>query len=517
MNKYISRLGKYPAGTVCVFGLLFLFIVYVSWCTVWHFDEISYSYGFPERLGDILGQPIQSIADIFRFQNQHWFQTNGRYVAHFIVQLCLVFAGKPVFALLNGLMYIAFVCMLLKVSGVSLRSVRSVTTAAIMTLLCFSTGMYPTCQVGYIWMYTLGMCFIYLFFKKIRLTPLRCAGLVALSLLAGNCHESLNIPLGAALLVYVIIHRRDMSASQWIMFACWCVTAALLCLSPGSHSRLDERHNTLFIDFAIMVELCRAEYILAAVLCYAVMARKVRFIGILKDNYFWFIGVAAALLFNIYISVTCNRQLFGMELFCCIIALRVLRRHAFTPFFIIAFTCLIGYISYLQIRFILIQKEEYEQLIYEIETEKRSTVYMDFKDTYRYFGDFSYSIPLTHCYGDALYGSRVMKADLEYKYPERGEIFIYPTSLRPGADSNIKRGITLLTSNSVLVVEDTAVHTNPTLVRSMNIWGHRFHYRRTPQRIDTIYIGKGVRAYILGNYIPLTSIAGVETDNKQLQ
>lgn len=295
-----------------------------SWFTPWLGDDIHYGFSRTPGKQHIW---ISSIGQIIESQNSHWFLSNGRYVAHFIVQLFIGILGQPLFSVVNGLVYVPFLLLVAKFSHLNLKNFRAFFAMTVMALLAFQTKFVPSCQVGYIWTFTLTLLFLYLFFKEnFRPNLLVILLLGVYSIITGNGQEALNIGIGAALIVYWARNMRTMTAVQYVMMIGFGLGALLDCLSPGSMSRAAHESGGSSLVGSMMQFMLesRGFYMLLIVVIWKLRKSTAGLRDIYMANSFYWNAWAVLLIFNFLVGIKSNRQLFGEELMSIIISFRLL-------------------------------------------------------------------------------------------------------------------------------------------------------------------------------------------------
>ena len=184
----------------------------LSFNAIWITDCITYQYNFDT------GEKIRSISDIFQSQDVHYFTWNGRYVAHWLCQLFLPILGKGVFSVCNALMYVVLIRLIIKTASKGPVTPAGSLTASCLVLFFCDVYYDPTCQIGYIWIATLAMGYLYLFFsfaKSELHSSWNCLWLLSFSIIVGNGQEAINIGIGGALIVYALMNFKRMTEKQW--------------------------------------------------------------------------------------------------------------------------------------------------------------------------------------------------------------------------------------------------------------------------------------------------------------
>ena len=200
----------------------------------------------PNRL-----QRVESVADIFISQWQHYFTWGGRTISHIFVQFFLLF-DKIFFDVTNVLVFAALVLLLFKIgTGLNLREMNKSYLLLILAGIYFCapslliTTIWLTGTCNYLWMSTLEILFLLPFVmsyrrKKIVLdSRLLVPAMALLGLLAGWASE----PGGAATLfltaLLIINLRRKKNLQLWekVGFIFLAIGFAILILSPGNLHR----------------------------------------------------------------------------------------------------------------------------------------------------------------------------------------------------------------------------------------------------------------------------------------
>lgn len=312
-----------------VLSSLMLFIVSISLSSnaLWMGDDITYRYHFET------GDEISTISDAFTSQIEHYKVVNGRFLAHFLVQICIALLGQHFFALINPIFLIVLLILIVKLSGVSIRNNLKIVIIFILILFGFQTKYVPSCQIGYIWMFVLVLTYIYVFLQKHELSRWNCLWLIPLSFCAGFSQEAIVIGVSSSLIVYTIANLKQMTLIQWVMLFSFGFGAMCLCLSPATLSRTAEIHGSFDFLPPFMYSLIKLLYysrviyiLLIYVLC-LIIIRKVSLKEIIINNYFYWISIFVLLLFNIVIGVFGNRQLFGIELMSIILFIKLLNQY----------------------------------------------------------------------------------------------------------------------------------------------------------------------------------------------
>lgn len=309
---------------VCVFLL--------SAYAEWYGDDMMFKHFCRGEICD--AREFKSPIDIIYSQANHYINANGRFVAHVLVQLFCGFLGPIAFGIFNAAMYIALTLLILSFIGSSIRNTKSLVSVIILTVICFSTKMMPSCQIGYIWSFVVALAFVKIFLTKREISPWWWIPLFIFAIIAGNFHEGVNFCIVGALFVWFIINLRRITTAQWIMLVGFGVGALLIVLSPASRGRVETAHTSFPLSIANLLRYGIGLYVLCAALILA-YNKKMRLNGLVKNNYFFLSAVLFSLVLNLIITIGTSRQLYGMNLFCIIVALHILPKQTMSTLWII--------------------------------------------------------------------------------------------------------------------------------------------------------------------------------------
>lgn len=289
----------------------------------WYGDSYYYRFSFDT------GEPIEGFIDIFPSQYAHYFTMNGRVWAHILCQGFSALWGQTAFAVCNGIVYILFVLLFLRIAGMSWRCVSDLSVCILIILFFCDTSYNANCQIGYIWTSTVTLAFIIQYFKAKESknnTLWKFVFLFLVSLFAGNGNEAISIGVGAALVVESAINFRCLTKPQIVMILGFGIGGLLLCLSPGIMNRASEESADVIWSAYRLIIHSRMLYVLIITLSVLKLRHRIHLMDFFRDNQFFVIAIIVLLIFNFIIGIgLSNRQLFGVELFSGILTARALR------------------------------------------------------------------------------------------------------------------------------------------------------------------------------------------------
>ena len=324
---------KAVTGTALLLALVAAIIGWFCCMVIWIGDDVYYQYKItaePTRGFVIDLEHINSVGDFISSQCAHYLVSNGRVVAHFIVQLYEAALGQTAFAVSNAAVWVLFLWLIIRQARAEGAGFGTWLTATCLALTAFATKMMPSTQVGYIWMGCVILCFVYLYQSERNLKAWQLALLFIFSIIAGNAQEAYGVGVSVAIATDFIRLRGRFTPRKWIMAAGFALGMLIIILSPETFARMDRTVIPLSESLFTLILSLKIVYVLAAVMVYQKVCHRRPFRLTFKENRFWFTAIIATVLFSLAIGVFTDRQLFCAELGALVILLRILRRHSFT-------------------------------------------------------------------------------------------------------------------------------------------------------------------------------------------
>lgn len=363
---------KNKIGYILILIPVAVIIFILSYDSIWIIDCINYQYNFAT------GEKIQNIWDIFESQAVHYFTWNGRYVAHWLCQLFLSLLGRGMFSCMNVLMYISLILLIIRVATKgSVTPPRLFTTTLLVLFFC-DTNYTPPFQIGYIWMAVFVLGWIYLFFNYASLERGWDIALFSISIIVGNAQEAINIGVGGALIIYALINLRRMTRTQWCMTVGFGIGGLFLCLAPGTMGRTQEMVTTPIYSIVSFFLNLRVTYIFLGILIYQLLKKRTTLRTFYTGNAFLINAIIVLVIFNFIIGVGGYRQLFGIELFCCILTIRLLHDHSFSHVILGILSVAIIYLYFVKYQEIKKADSSYKELLAKIIENPSGPIFIDF-------------------------------------------------------------------------------------------------------------------------------------------
>lgn len=313
-------------------------VLFFSNYITWLGDDIVYQ--FNRRYRETL-VPMHNLGDVMDSMNYHYMHVNGRYVAHWIVQIFDGLLGQKIFSVCNAIIYICFIRVVMWICGVKMTNWRGTLTVSLLVVLFLSLKMSPAFQM-YIWMYLLVGIFLKLFVsyrsKKWWVTLL----LGLFGIIAGNAHESINSGACFAIVIYIAVNFRKISLQQWVMAIGFAMGFAAIVFSPGTlHRANTEIMPAGLIEYRILalVNLLKSMpmmYVLLCVSIYEILIKKRDFKNIYKSNPLWWNIWAGCMLANTLMGFSGGRSVLGEEFAAIVVTVSILPDKRFSTFWLSA-------------------------------------------------------------------------------------------------------------------------------------------------------------------------------------
>ena len=319
-----------------VLTLVFAYIITSRTPMMW--EDVVYTLKADAALGAAMSN--SSVADTLNFERYnrvadvedlvtssyyHYMNANGRLFPHMTSQTFGALIGKPLFDVLNALMFVLLICVVTYLVTNTRKDYWRwwvVVLSALWFLLpatntCFFLMTYA---LNYLWSSVLCISFLLLYqYSSNRQQSLLFIFLGCLfSFGAGWSHEGIAVGIAAGVLFDVFLLYRSGQRNDYklALALSFCLGAAFLCLSPGIFTRTDAAlplYNHL-LSFA------RLRVFWLFLLCWCIFSRRVDYI---RDNRLLLVALCVQTLFMFYVGYRSSRVLWGTEFFSIILLLKI--------------------------------------------------------------------------------------------------------------------------------------------------------------------------------------------------
>ena len=360
-------------------ALLVGFVVLFSAVLYWTGDAVMYQFIYDDATREFTWEPIRTAGDIWRSMTDHYLSQNGRFICHVIVSAVTSFMPHWLFAISNGLILASLLWMVCRLSGVKVGSIRGVWSVTFMGWLAFDNLTDPAFYINYIWMGTIVVAWLMMFLRHPAVRGPRLVLVALFSLIAGQAHECFALPVGLALIVYLIEMKGKLSRFDWVAGICFCVAGLTTFISPGTFHRVDHViENKLFVPSRYDVFL---SVILPLLFFYIIVRYRKRlkevFSGRGSANRFWL----RVLIGNLILAVV-TLDGYGTRAFTIgsvaiiILVIRITPRHGLGWVLMGFFICMAVWLTWVRWRYTfgLTSKYEYVEMVFF--AERPDTIWM---------------------------------------------------------------------------------------------------------------------------------------------
>lgn len=309
-------------GYLFIFGIIFYLM---NVLTPFYIDDWHYQFKYGTTI------PIQSISDILESQYKHYFQMNGRFIPHFIVQFFDGIAGKAIFNIANTFIFLVFIHLLPKV--ITHKSTNNILLSSIFLfiIVTFSTMfgewyLWMSGACNYLWTATFLIIFHYmLFFCQIKyklLYPL----LFIWGVICGWTNESIVIGAGVGYFLYFLTNYNHITTARLFLLTGFYCGIIFLIIAPSNFNRAI--NTGTFDSFNLMsyiwtlISLKKLSILSILFLFVLLSTYNKTILNFIKNNIFIIISLIISICFIILIKTGSSRAHFGVFFFSLILVLK---------------------------------------------------------------------------------------------------------------------------------------------------------------------------------------------------
>ena len=323
MPTILTKQARWAWTIFLLYGLL---IATFSAISPWVGDDIEYAFVASPTETNPTMERVESLSDIVRSQVNHYQSTNGRTVAHVLVQGFCGLWGQAAFSVANGIVAVVFLFLLMFVGNASIRSPQQCFVALLLAVSPFYLYYTPCCQIGFVWMACLAMLALW-FFENPPAHMKWAILLLLLGIVAGWGQEALTFGLCGGIWLQAV-RGRVRTLGAWMLLVGFTIGCALIALSPGAWARAADVDVAAKDSLLMLFTRLRTFYVLLLFVLYLAVRRIAMPWRVFAEEPLLFFALLCAFAFNIFIGVVGSRQLFGIEVFSMLLVLRMLNRYS---------------------------------------------------------------------------------------------------------------------------------------------------------------------------------------------
>lgn len=318
--------------------LTFVFAFVITSRTPMMWEDVVYTLKADQALGAAMSnaavadtiqlgryERVQNLSDLAESTYHHYMNANGRLFPHLTSQAFGALIGKPVFDILNAVMFILLVTFVTQLVVGNRKSYWKWWVVVLSSLWVgmpeSNTGFFlMTYALNYLWSSVACVIFLWIYF---RLNQQKLVGwALVLSCLyafgAGWSHEGLAVGIAASIFLDIVLDMRchRMNSQKVAVALFFCIGAAFLCLAPGNFNRTDAAlplYNHL-LSFA------RLRVFWVFLLSWCIFSRSIDFV---RNNRILLVALVVQMAFMFYVGFRNARVLWGTEFFSLVLLLKI--------------------------------------------------------------------------------------------------------------------------------------------------------------------------------------------------
>lgn len=304
-------------------------------------DDLIYQYYWlNERTIDLrepidLANRVDDMSEAFRSQMNHYSVMNGRFVVHFLVSCFCGFIGRPLFSILNAIIYALFLlgCIKLLNFNCCFKSTSAITIIWLCLPIQYILWYSIAFAINYLWVSTALIYFFILFRTQMvdndKKSILQIVGYFLFCLFLGSMHEGFSLPLCCAMSIYILVNRKTVNKYVIISTIGLCIGTAFVVFAPGTLGRgAGALSNQTIYDLLLMkLDVFRYSkrlylFLLMMIICYVVNKNNV--IRFVKANQLLIYFVVVDFAFVLAVPHYSQRIEFPLELVSLLMSINLL-------------------------------------------------------------------------------------------------------------------------------------------------------------------------------------------------
>jgi len=261
-------------------------------------------------------------------------------VPHLFVQFFDGMTGKPLFNVVNTIMFVLLLHLLVITVTRAKGQYYKTLTLAVAFIMLLMPGfnlafLWMSGACNYLWTSVFLLSFNLILQKDIQakrpyvLPLLFCIGLVC-----GWTHEGLVIGLLAGYIFHYSFNRKELTATRIVLLSGFALGVLFMLVSPANFNRAMKGMSGLhglgiimsYVSALLAMSNLRIFFILLLGLALTRICKREAFKAIVHDNSVWLVAAFVSFAFIVFTRHASTHSRFGIELFSLIIVLRFLLR-----------------------------------------------------------------------------------------------------------------------------------------------------------------------------------------------
>lgn len=330
-NGFFDNQRENIALILLIAFVSFFFMFLMNSSTPYVAEDFDYHYIFADDGRKITGERIESIADIVTSMKVHYHTMNGRIVTHSIVQFIMMIDKKPIFNVVNSIMYVIFSLLMYKhCIGKSKKQSVLIFLFVNLSVWLFveqwgMTTVWLLGSVNYLWMSTFRLLYLLVFRLyaedgEDKFSFLKAVAMLPLGFIAGNSSENMGAALvGVTVLFFIFYKIKKYKIKPWIFTAFIGLVSgyALMFFAPANRVRIAETEDKGFSFAQRLVSIPSNAILFLAPLVFVGIFLLILILNYKKEKnigvpFIYFLGAFGATAVMFAISIFPSRAWFGI-------------------------------------------------------------------------------------------------------------------------------------------------------------------------------------------------------------
>lgn len=220
------------------------------------FNGDDYRYAF--IYGSENYEKISSLSDVITSQIYHYNHVNGRFVPHFLEQAFMGIWGKPLFNVLNSVVFLIFAYLVytfifgsVVMKGMQKAGGYLFVYFSILFLFAYpgQTELWMDGSFNYMWPMVMALILINIYLNDKTYPFSNCLLLFLLSIIFGWTQEGIVIPVAGALFLNLLFDKNYRCKKNYCIVLGYIIGGALIAFSPGTLGRLSTNDAPMHGEF----------------------------------------------------------------------------------------------------------------------------------------------------------------------------------------------------------------------------------------------------------------------------
>jgi len=277
---------------------------------------------------------IENFNDVFSSIKAHYFNQNGRVIAHFIIQTFTSLIGKTLFNICNTIVFMVFLLEILCYTRLTKQTFAIWLTVIMLMLLMprfYETALWMTGSVNYLWSGAacVGMLILFQRLHEVIIRPRHLLPLCLVSFVLGSMHEGICLPLALSCIIMTLYSHKQIKNKNTLLpiTLCFLLGSFFCAFSPATFGRSSIDGAFSITKYMVnATNLIKFKIFMITLTCLAGyrFCNKIAFQSFTKDNIVLLLTILFSAGIVIVSGFTSERTGFGLELYSLLLLARLI-------------------------------------------------------------------------------------------------------------------------------------------------------------------------------------------------